>query len=174
MAFPSVFSPRQQMHRQQRAFSIHLRRTHFGNFIAAVRSRKKEDLNAEILEGHYSAALCHLANISYRLGKETPFKDAAGMLKGNDENQETFERFTTHLKSNGIDTAETKIGFGPLLRLEGETFTGELAEAAKPMLTREYRKANPENILAFFAFLRGLCVICVERISGSMPCARMS
>ena len=41
---------------------------HFGNFIAAVRSRKAEDLNADILEGHYSAALCHLANISYRLG----------------------------------------------------------------------------------------------------------
>jgi hypothetical protein len=36
MAFPSVFSPRQQMHRQQRAFSIHLRRTHFGNFIAVL------------------------------------------------------------------------------------------------------------------------------------------
>ena len=32
---------------------------HFGNFIAAVRSRKVEDLNADILEGHYSAALCH-------------------------------------------------------------------------------------------------------------------
>ena len=45
---------------------------HFGNFIAAVRSRKVEDLNADILEGHYSAALCHLANISYRLGQEVP------------------------------------------------------------------------------------------------------
>ena len=28
---------------------------HFGNFIAAVRSRKTSDLNADILEGHYSA-----------------------------------------------------------------------------------------------------------------------
>ncbi len=46
---------------------------HFGNFIAAVRSRKTADLNADILEGHHSAALCHLANISYRLGELVPF-----------------------------------------------------------------------------------------------------
>lgn len=38
---------------------------HFQNFIDAVRSRKPEDLHAEILEGHYSAGLCHLANVAY-------------------------------------------------------------------------------------------------------------
>ena len=43
---------------------------HFGNFIKAVRSRKKEDLKADILEGHLSSALCHTGNISYRLGHE--------------------------------------------------------------------------------------------------------
>ena len=41
---------------------------HFANFIKAVRSRKREDQNAEILEGHTSTALIHLANIAYRLG----------------------------------------------------------------------------------------------------------
>src|SRR5205085_2043480 len=46
---------------------------HFANFIAAVRSHRYQDLNADILEGHYSSALCHLANISYRLGQEAPF-----------------------------------------------------------------------------------------------------
>src|SRR5207247_4085886 len=45
----------------------------FKNFMAAVRSRKESDLNAPILEGHYSAALCHLANASYRLGEMVPF-----------------------------------------------------------------------------------------------------
>ena len=29
---------------------------HFGNFVNAVRSRKHEDLNADILEGHLSSA----------------------------------------------------------------------------------------------------------------------
>ena len=38
---------------------------HFENFIQAVRSRKREDLHAEIEEGFLSASLCHLANASY-------------------------------------------------------------------------------------------------------------
>jgi predicted dehydrogenase len=46
---------------------------HFANFIEAVRSRKRETLNAEAEEGHYSAALCHLGNISYRLGRSLDF-----------------------------------------------------------------------------------------------------
>ncbi len=43
---------------------------HFGNFIDCVRSRKREELKAEVLEGHQSSALCHLGNISYRLGSQ--------------------------------------------------------------------------------------------------------
>jgi predicted dehydrogenase len=46
---------------------------HFRNFIAACRSRKSEDLHAEILEGHMSSALCHLANIAYRTGRTLKF-----------------------------------------------------------------------------------------------------
>ena len=42
---------------------------HFANFIKCVRSRKKEELNAPIEEGHISCALVHLANASYRLGR---------------------------------------------------------------------------------------------------------
>ena len=43
--------------------------THYANFIEAVRSRKREDLNAEIEEGALSCNLMHLANISYRVGR---------------------------------------------------------------------------------------------------------
>jgi hypothetical protein len=42
---------------------------HGDNFIAAVRSRRREDLNAEIEEGAATCTLIHLANISYRLGR---------------------------------------------------------------------------------------------------------
>ncbi|MFL6302081.1 MAG: hypothetical protein ACJ72H_00950 [Candidatus Sulfotelmatobacter sp.] len=41
---------------------------HMENFLAAVRSRKYQDLHAEVEIGRISADLCHLANISYRLG----------------------------------------------------------------------------------------------------------
>jgi predicted dehydrogenase len=46
---------------------------HFQNFVKAVRSRKREDLTAEIEEGHKSAVMCHLANIAYRLGRTLDF-----------------------------------------------------------------------------------------------------
>jgi predicted dehydrogenase len=45
----------------------------WANFIDVVRSRKMEDLNGPIEEGHYSSALVHLANISYRLGRSLNF-----------------------------------------------------------------------------------------------------
>ena len=41
----------------------------WANFIAALRSRKQSDLNAEIEEGALSCNLVHLANMSYRLGR---------------------------------------------------------------------------------------------------------
>ena len=48
-------------------------RPHVENFLKAVRSRKRSDLNCDILEGHISATLCHLANASYRLGRTLNF-----------------------------------------------------------------------------------------------------
>jgi hypothetical protein len=38
-----------------------------------VRSRKVSDLNADVEVGHYSAALCHIANISMRVGRRLKF-----------------------------------------------------------------------------------------------------
>jgi predicted dehydrogenase len=56
---------------------------HYANFIDAVRSHKRSDLNAEIEEGAASTVLVHLANISYRLGRSINF-DAKTMTCGND------------------------------------------------------------------------------------------
>jgi predicted dehydrogenase len=47
--------------------------SHFENFINCMRSRKVADLHCDILEGHMSTALAHLANISYRLGRKLDF-----------------------------------------------------------------------------------------------------
>jgi predicted dehydrogenase len=58
---------------------------HFANFIECVRSRKKEDLNAPIQEGHISAALVHLANASYRLGRMLQCDPETGRVIGDDE-----------------------------------------------------------------------------------------
>jgi predicted dehydrogenase len=58
---------------------------HFANFIDCVRSRKKEDLNAPIEEGHISAALVHLANVSFRLGRSLRFDAATEQVIDDDE-----------------------------------------------------------------------------------------
>jgi len=47
---------------------------HCRNFIAALRSGKREELNCDIEVGHLSSALPHLANISFRLGRELRFE----------------------------------------------------------------------------------------------------
>src|SRR5262249_50665058 len=115
--------------------------SHFRNFVAAVRSRKIEDLNADILEGHYSSALCHLANISYRLSKDVPFNAQTKALGDDKELTETFARMDEHLsKDNSIklDGVNYRLGRKLLLDAKSETFVND-AEANK-LLTREYRK----------------------------------
>ncbi len=59
--------------------------SHFQNFIDCVRSRKVEDLYCDILEGHMSATLCHLANISYRTGRKLVFDPETERFKGDAE-----------------------------------------------------------------------------------------
>ena len=116
---------------------------HYANFIAAVRSRKLQELNADIEQGHLSSALCHLGNISYRLGEEVAADDVLKKLEGfpsYDKNSDTYERTLAHLKENKVDFANTKIRVGAQLRFDpaSETFKGN--DAANTMLTREYRK----------------------------------
>lgn len=58
---------------------------HFANFIACVKSRKKEDLRAPAEEGYLSCALIHLANASYRLGRTLIFDSETQQVKNDDE-----------------------------------------------------------------------------------------
>ena len=46
---------------------------HYQNFVDCVKNRRREDLIADVEEGHYSAMLAHLGNISYRTGRRLEF-----------------------------------------------------------------------------------------------------
>ncbi len=115
--------------------------SHFANFVKGVRSRKITDLNADILEGHLSSALCHLGNISYRLGTEATFdKDVTAFTDCKDATAAVV-RMQQHLKDNKIDLATAVGRIGPKLAIDPktETFLGNNAKA-NAMLFREYRK----------------------------------
>jgi predicted dehydrogenase len=113
---------------------------HFENFVKAVRSRKAEELHGDILEGHLSSALCHLGNISYRLGTEQPFSKKSGALGDDKAAAETFARMQEHLKDNSIQLNETNYRLGRRLTIapKSESFVGD--KEADAMLTRQYRK----------------------------------
>jgi len=115
---------------------------HFGNFVKAVRSRKVTDLNCDVAEGHLSAALCHLANISYRLGHETPFDTDIKAFGDDKDANEALARMKEHLKDNKVDLKAAIGRVGPRLTIDAksEKFTGTEAAKANPMLFREYRK----------------------------------
>ncbi len=116
---------------------------HFANFLTAVRSRKPEDLNAEIIEGHQSAALCHLGNISYRLGRAASpleIRERLATLKANENVVETFEAIRTHLAENDVDIEQERLTLGPWLEIDSERETFVNNPQADALLTRDYRK----------------------------------
>jgi predicted dehydrogenase len=65
---------------------------HFENFIEAVRSRKADGLKAPIEDGHLSTTLCHLGNISYRLGRSLKFDGATERFVGDEEADKLLSR----------------------------------------------------------------------------------
>jgi predicted dehydrogenase len=112
-------------------------KNHFANFIQAVQSRKFSDLNADIEEGHLSSALCHLGNISYRLGSEADYQTLAKGAKS--PWAETLARTEEHLAANGVQLQDTKIRVGRMLKVEPSTETFVNDKEADAMLTRQYR-----------------------------------
>ena len=117
---------------------------HFVNFLDAVKSRKAESLNSDAFQGHLSAALAHLANISYYVGENNKVSPAEAKavlekVKSRDDNIATLDRTIAHFKDNGVDLDKYPMSMGPLLTFdpEKEVFTNS-AEANK-WVSREYR-----------------------------------
>ena len=127
---------------------------HIPNFIQAVRSRKPQDLKAPILGGHLSSALCHLANISYRLGSEVPLAELKAQTASRADVAETVDRFGIHLAANGVDLSTATPTVGPPLEfLPGEEqFVSrseyDMGEWANRLLKASYRPPFivPENV----------------------------
>jgi len=119
----------------------------FGNFINCVRSRKCQQLNADILEGHLSSALCHLGNISYLMGVETKFETPKD-FSDNKVVGDSIMTLLANTKAIGVKPENTTLRVGPKLEFapDAEKFVDN--PAADMLLTRPYRKpfVVPERV----------------------------
>lgn len=70
---------------------------HIRNFLECMKSRKRENLNQEIEQGHQSSVLCHAGNIAWRTGKKIRF----------DSKTETFD----DAQANKLVGREARKGF---------------------------------------------------------------
>lgn len=118
---------------------------HFRNFIDAAISRKVEDLRAEVREGHLSAAISHLGNISYYLGQDNKVsaEEARKVLSGVkslDDNLATLDRTLKHLTDNGVDLKKYPISMGPLLAFDPEKEVFPESKEATALVSRTYRE----------------------------------
>lgn len=111
----------------------------FGAFIAAMRSRKPEDNNCDAEVAHYSAALCHLGNISYRLGETAKFDDKLRAFGDNKQVVGAFDAIKENLKVVNINLDNSTYTVGKVLNFDpkAEKFVGD--EKANALLTRDYR-----------------------------------
>jgi len=112
---------------------------HFANWIKAIRSRKHTDLNADILEGHLSSALCHTGNISYRLGAQKEPDEIREVLQSDPDAMETAQRCYEHLQANEVDLTKTRGTLGVVLKMDPQTERFIENDKANEMLTRIYR-----------------------------------
>jgi predicted dehydrogenase len=96
-------------------------RAHTANFIEALRQRKTNILNAPIQQGHISSAVCHLGNLSYRLGQDASREAILAKIGERPLARETFARIEKHLKANEVDIAKTPMKLGPWLTLDQDS-----------------------------------------------------
>jgi predicted dehydrogenase len=112
---------------------------HFANLVEAIRKRDGSLLAAPILEGHLSSSLCHMANISYTLGKSQSPEQVREALAGEEILSSAFERLATHLDKNGIDLAQHPAVLGAALDFDPVRERFLNSDAANRLRTREYR-----------------------------------
>jgi len=111
---------------------------HFENFIKAVRSGRREDLNADILEGHISTAICHTGNISYRLGRRASVKAQRKQVGDIACWRDMHERYVQYLGDIGVDPNTSTLGPWLECDVENERIKGN-AKANK-LVKGSYRK----------------------------------
>lgn len=101
---------------------------HAPNFLRAVRSRRAEDLHCPIHEGHVSSGVCHLGNVSYRLGRPGNRPNAATALGGPGFATDAFERVARSVEGLGVDFNRDPLTVGAVI--ESDPVSGHITRVS--------------------------------------------
>jgi len=112
---------------------------HFANFVAAMKSRRHQDLHLDIEDGHLSSALAHLGNVSWALGGPVEPDTRPTLGAREPRIAATLDGFQAHLRENEVDFAKTPLRLGRELTIDPATERSTDAEANR-LFTRDYRK----------------------------------
>src|SRR5262249_42349200 len=121
------------------------------NWIEAVRSRKRDNMRAEIAVGVRSANLCHLANLAYRAGLPTKTDEIKSRMTSFGHAGETIDAIAANIAAHDVDLSKTPLacsgwmGFDPAkIAFSGSEYETSMAGAlAKPPAYREPFTPSP-------------------------------
>ena len=120
----------------------------FKNFVAAVRAGNRGLLRADVTEGHFSAALFHIGNASWRLGATASVENIRSAF-GDDP---VIAKAVNDVIKNTTDAlpglTDPQFTLGPKLAFDADREKFIDNPAADKLLTREYRAPYivPENV----------------------------
>jgi hypothetical protein len=99
-------------------------------------------LAADALVGYLSAACCHMANVSHRLGKQLPPEAIGDAIKASPELTDAFERCSRYLRENSVELGVTPATLGPWVTFDPvqQHFVKEFEQAANELSRRHYRE----------------------------------
>ena len=114
---------------------------HAQNFIDAMRSRRRQDLAAEIEVGHQSTAICHQANIAWRAGSEATVDEVYDSMRSHEDAVNTLTDMLQQLGGNEVALATKPFVLGPVLTYDRrkEMFVGAGAARANQYIRCSYR-----------------------------------
>jgi predicted dehydrogenase len=116
------------------------KQTHAQNFFNAVRSRDASKVSCPARQGHVSAALCHLAGISHRLGKNVSPDALRSTVKDHADFADSLGRMLEHLQANLVDLSATPLTLGQKLFIDPKKQECVKNPAANALLHRKDRK----------------------------------
>jgi hypothetical protein len=123
-------------------------RGHQQNFIDAVRANKHSMLAAPIEGCHVSSGICHLANVSYKMGQQSSLDEVISRMSDYEDIRQTTKAQLRNLKDNEVDWNDLLLG--PKLSFDPKTeaFIGEHSKGANQLLRYKMRAefAVPEKV----------------------------